>query len=71
MLDVAPLPQVGLYLFQILLHSGAVASFGQLVFQIALVVYHVREEALAHVGVSGDGGQCDNQNEECHGPSVA
>ena len=49
---VSPFHQILPYRLQVSPHPGAVGSLGQLVFYVALVVYHVGEEALPHVGES-------------------
>ena len=46
------LAQVGLHPLEVLLHLSGIGALRKLVFQVALVIDHIGEEALTHVGIA-------------------
>ena len=71
MCHFGPRVQVSLYALQVFLHSGAVATLGQLVFHIALIVCHIGEEALMNVWESQYRQRKQNQHDYCGAPAMA
>ena len=71
MLHLGTGTQIGLDAVQVALHTGVVGAFGQLVLHVGLVVLHVREESLAHKGITQYGCHAENHHEDHHAPAMA